>query len=177
MNNIISEVLEIFKYILPALIVFMTAYHLMKKYLNAQVNLESLKLNKDIRSETLPLKLQAYERIMLLCERMTVSSLSNRLRTSEMRVDVFRQSMIIAVQQEFDHNVSQQIFVSDPLWQIVQLAKNEILNTIISSGQNLDPADSATKLLDAIRVTDQKYPTHPIDQARAAIKKEVSLLF
>lgn len=177
MDNVISQVLEIFKYVLPAVIVFITAYQLMKKFLNAQVNLESMKLNKDIRSETLPLKLQAYERLMMFCERINVNSLASRLRTKDMTVDSLRNVMVIAVQQEYEHNISQQIFISDPLWNIIQLAKEETLGLIMSAGPQLRKDDMSIELIKALNDASQKLPLNPIDQARMAIKKEVSLLF
>lgn len=177
MNSVITQILEIFKYILPAGIVFLTAYHLLKKFLNAQINLESMKLNKDIRSETLPLKLQAYERLMMFCERISINSLASRLRTKDMTVESLRNIMVIAVQQEYEHNISQQIFISDPLWNIIQLAKEETLGLILSVGPQLRKDEPSIELIKKLNEAVDNQPLKPIDQARLAIKKEVSLLF
>ena len=64
--------LEILKYSIPALIVFATVYTIMKKYMDNQYALESLKFRQGQNQDILPLKLQAYERLMLLCERISI---------------------------------------------------------------------------------------------------------
>ncbi len=176
-SEIIMVILDILKFTIPGLVVFFTVYHIFKKYLNAQINLESMKLNKDIRSETLPLKLQAYERLSLFIERISILPLANRLITPEMTVGSIRSAMMIAIEQEYHHNVSQQIYISEPLWKIIQLAKNENLNMIASAGSTLPAGEPANKLIQQLALTERELNINPIEQAKAAIRKEVSLLF
>ncbi len=176
-GEIVMVILDILKFTIPGLVVFFTVYHLFKKYLNAQINLESMKLNKDIRSETLPLKLQAYERLSLFIERISIMPLANRLITPEMTVGSMRSAMMIAIEQEYHHNVSQQIYVSEPLWKIIQLSKNENLNLIANAGSTLPASEPANKFVQQLALAERELDINPIEQAKAAIRKEVSLLF
>ncbi len=71
--------LEISKYILPALVVFATVYFVMKRYLNMQYSTQVLKFKQEQLKNTLPIKLQAYERMAMFCERISLENLSYRL--------------------------------------------------------------------------------------------------
>jgi hypothetical protein len=166
--------LEILKYSIPALIVFATVYFIMKKYLNQQYNLELLKFKKDQLKNTLPLRLQAYERIALFCERITPDQLVYRLNGPQMSARDLQKSMMIAVQKEYEHNLSQQIYISENLWKIVSLAKNEVLNLISNIDTELvtDNQEFATRVIKNYRA----FKMDPIAQTKTALKKETELI-
>lgn len=174
--NVLTQILEILKYIIPALVVFATVYYLIKSFFNAQYQLQALaqqaKSNKDI----IPLKLQAYERLMMLCERIDLSALSYRLRIGTMNVEQFQNAMMIAVQQEYEHNLSQQIYVSESLWKIVNLAKNETLSQINIAGQGLSKEADSSQLIQKLNGIIANEDFQPLNKAKSAIKQEVSLI-
>lgn len=80
----LDTVLEIIKITVPALIVFLTVYFLQKQFLKNQYNLQLLDLKKNQIDSTLPLKLQAYERLTLFLERIKLENLILRIRTEKM---------------------------------------------------------------------------------------------
>ncbi|MDH3649293.1 MAG: hypothetical protein OEQ53_06395 [Saprospiraceae bacterium] len=113
---------------LPVLIVFAICYVLIKQFLNNRRDMELLAMQKETNGQTLPLRLKAYERLALLFERIDVPALIVRLKTKNMSSGDLQSAMMIAIQQEFEHNVTQQIYVSDKLWEIIKVAKQEIYN-------------------------------------------------
>jgi len=169
--------LEILKYILPALVVFVTVYYLMKHYLDQQYKLASLDMRKKQYDNILPLKLQAYERLALFCERISVDNLSYRLSNSSASAGSLSKAMLIAVQQEWEHNLSQQIYVSDKLWEIISLSKGNTQAIITQAASELSPEQPASDLLPKILSIIAANRSNPSEAARKAIKEETQLLF
>lgn len=163
--------IEILKYSIPALIVFATVFYLFRNFLNQQYQLEALKYRQSQGKEIIPLKLQAYERLMMLCERISLDNLAYRLVHPDMGVDELRNAMLIAIQQEYEHNVTQQVYVSESLWKIIQIAKDQ-MQTVISE------ADGATnaELLNNVRQKMINAKADPIAYAKSAVRNEAELL-
>ncbi|MCB0524104.1 MAG: hypothetical protein R3A50_02580 [Saprospiraceae bacterium] len=165
------------KYIIPALVVFATAYYLLKMLLDERQRLEMAILKKDAQKITLPLRLQAYERLTLLCDRAGVANTMFRVRTPGMKVKELRAALMMAISQEFDHNTSQQLYVSDTLWQIIQLAKNETLNLVTNAGGNLDPEADAELLWNVLAQALEEQDPPILQRVLMAIRTEAGQLF
>ncbi len=176
MNPILSVFLEILKFTIPALIVFFTVYFLFKKYLDSQIQLKAMENRKLFANQTLPLKLQAYERLMVLCDRISIPNLISRLRTNAMSNKELQNAMMIAVQQEFEHNNAMQIYTSEKLWEIISLAKNQTLAIIASANEGLNDSDNAGLFAEKVLKEQMKQSTASVDVAKSAIKKEVQLI-
>ena len=166
-----DNLLDILKYTIPALIVFGTVYYLMKNFLNQQLQMESMKYRQETSINILQLKLQAYERLALFCERISIDNLAYRLMHTDMGVRELQNAMLIAIQQEYEHNMSQQIYVSENLWKIVSLSKDRMLD-FVSSGSGSTPADFIGNIKTSI--ADAK--ADPVAYARMAVRDEAQLL-
>ena len=166
--------MEIIKITVPALIVFLTVYYLMKTHSRQMITLESMKLKKDAASTTLPLRLQAYERLALFCERISPDNLLLRFRKENMSGKDLQNLLVLAIKQEYDHNLTQQIYVSESLWNIIQLCKDRILELIYAAGKakDADNPDVFSNIL--IKAFEE---TNPVKTAQRAIRKEVQLYF
>lgn len=172
-----TAILEILKYILPALVVFGTVYYMMKQYLDQQYKLSSLEMRREQYDNILPIKLQAYERLALFCERISIDNLSYRLANSGNDGVSLSKSMLIAIQQEWEHNLSQQIYVSDKLWEIISLAKMNNQATIVKAAQQIVVGDAPEKLMENIMSIKSENAIDALSAARKAIKEETQLLF
>lgn len=84
--------------------------------------------------------------------------------------------MLAAIKQEYDHNVTQQVYVSDNLWKIIQLARNQNVAILESIGESIDLESSAQDLREAISKHFQEHPQDPLSLARSAIRKEAAVL-
>lgn len=176
MSTFLSVVLEIIKTTVPALIVFLTVYYVMKHYLANQYNLKVLDYKQNQQKTTIPLRLQAYERLSLFCERISIPSLVLRLRTENMTASDLRLAMMISVQKEFEHNITQQVYVSDQLWQIVKIARDDVVNVLNMVYSEMNPEDDARAFSRAMFEYLQQREQLPLDTALVAVKKEASLL-
>jgi len=172
----LEVILEIIKITVPALIVFFTVQSLLTQYLDKQYQLRQLELRRTQQDTTVPLRLQAYERLTLFCERIAIPNLVLRLRSEEATAANLRMAMLVAIQQEFEHNITQQVYVSDQLWQIIQLAQNEVVSVINIVSENVDPKADAQVFSQALFDFLEEKEIKALDTARAAIRKEASLL-
>jgi len=112
MEQVWYAFLEIIKITIPALIVFFTVYYILKQYIAGQLNLEMIKHKNERSNVATPARMQAYERLILLCERISIPDLILRLNTSKMDSMTLQSAIMIAIKQEFDHNLTQQTYVS-----------------------------------------------------------------
>ena len=96
----LSTILEIVKITIPALIVFLTIYYLMKQFLANEYQVRMLDFKQNQQRTTVPLRLQAYERLSLFCERISIPSLVLRMRNEGMTTSELRLAMMVAVQKE-----------------------------------------------------------------------------
>lgn len=176
--EIIQQLIEILKYTLPAVIVFLTAYFLITRYMQtvaAERALEfKLKRDKDI----LLLRLQAYERMTLFLERVNFKSIIGRIDEANLSSSDIQFAIKESIRIEFEHNLSQQIYVSSNAWRLIVSSKNEMLKTVDMIGQQVDNKATSqvfiNTLLGAIANTNAPLPT---EQALEFLKAECRELF
>lgn len=170
-----TTVLEILKYTLPSLVVFATAYYLLKQYITSQYDLKALEVKAGYSKQAIPLKLQAYERLLLFCDRISLPSLLLRLRDQEITAGQIKNAMIISVQKEYEHNMAQQLYASHKLWEIITLAKNDTIAIISNGGKGVSDDDTSQAFIQNLmkQLGDGK---SPIDVAIMAIKEEAKII-
>jgi hypothetical protein len=169
--------LELLKYTIPGLVVFITAYYLLKMQLDSQqAILMQQRLNEAVKT-TLPLRLQAYERLMLLCDRTSITNMLLRIRMPGMTVGELRSALLLTLNQEFEHNTSQQLYVSDTLWRIILLARDETMAAIAQAAESLDPQSPDEAMVQRlIRIVDAQENGSPLQKAMTAIRTEAGRL-
>ncbi len=166
------EILEILKYVLPSLIVFATAYFIFRLYLVNTQKLELLKL-KNSKSEKIdPLRLQAYERMVLFLERISPSSLIMRLLVPGMNADELQSEMVKTIREEFEHNYTQQIYISSQAWEEIRSVREQIVKNIHTARQRLAPNASAQDLASVVLELDMNKDGSPLRVCLEMIKNE-----
>lgn len=127
-------------------------FMLLKQFMAKEEKVKILELKKDTNKTTIPIRLQAYERIALLLERIHPRSVILRVAPSKtMDVKTYMFLLQQNVQQEYEHNLSQQIYISPKLWETVNAAKNQMVLEINATARTLNPADSSFALFDALQ--------------------------
>ena len=169
--------LDILKLTIPAVIVGGTAYMLLKSLLDERQRIDQAILRNDAQKITLPLRLSAYERLMLLCDRADIANTMLRVRMPNMKVRELRGVLLMAINQEFEHNVSQQLYVSDTLWQIIRMAKNNTLAMVTMTGSEIDPDAPSEALANALLQALDEQPITPLQTAILAVRMEAGKLF
>ena len=148
--DILLALVEVLKYTLPALIVFLTAYFLLTRYMNRDANVKALELKMKRDHEITILRLQAYERLALFLERINPAAIISRVRTPDMLASELQYAIVKNIREEYEHNLSQQVYVSGNAWGLISASKDEIAKTINLIGTQLPPEASAGQLINAI---------------------------
>lgn len=160
----------------PILIIFVLLFLLMHAWFKNQMKIKAMEQHDRNAQFTRPLKIQAYERLMLFCERVSLQNLLLRIQTSDMSARDLKSALILSVQQEFEYNLSQQLYVSDKLWQIIKLAKNQLIEIITHVGSKVAPKASGEEFSKQLIIFLESQKHDPIETAKMAIKKESSLM-
>ena len=171
----VEKIFEVVLYAVPALITGMIAYYFFKEHTKNEDGRRRFLLHKDIQVNTLPIRLQAYERMALFLERITPSKLLIRVKPTSSDESTYESLIVATIEQEFEHNLSQQIYVSDECWNIIVAAKNTTIQLIRKAGL-LEKTGTADKLREVI-LTEMMEKRAPSDTALAFIKKEVGELW
>jgi hypothetical protein len=142
------------------------------------LNFQRVELRKASIQHTLPLRLQAYERSVLFIERINPSNLFIRLQSPGMTAIQLHQLVLSDIRSEYQHNISQQIYVSDVSWTVVKRIKDETIG-IVSSALNSLPAEASAMDLSKSVLTHlaNLESENPYDVALSLIKRDIQNLF
>ena len=125
-----------------AFVAIILIYKFLREYLSYQNNNKFLSRNDSIKSDILKIKLQAYERLALFLERISLTNLLTRVHPISTKKEDYQYLLTQTIEQEFEHNISQQIYVSEECWNIILTAKN-------SNIQYIRNCDSSNTILTA----------------------------
>ncbi|APY12570.1 hypothetical protein BWZ22_15680 [Seonamhaeicola sp. S2-3] len=171
----ISRIIDLFSYAIPTIITGLIAYYFFREHTKNEDGRRRFLLKKDLQVNALPLRLQAYERMTLFLERLSPSKLLVRVTPITSNKEDYESLLIQNIEQEFEHNLSQQIYVSDKCWNIIVAAKNATIQLIRKANLS-EKTDTANKLREVI-LTEMMERKPPSDAALSFIKEEVSDLW
>ena len=167
--------------LLPSVVVFLTAFFLLRQMLATHSHEAQSTAIQAIRQEdrkhTLPMRLQAYERLALFLERISPGALVFRVHKNNMTSAMLHGELLATVREEFEHNVTQQIYVSDKAWAKVKQAKEETIRLINLSYEQTGDTPSGTELSRRIFDNISKLTHTPSQECLVVIKEDVRRLF
>jgi hypothetical protein len=168
---------EILKYIVPALIVFLTVVVMLRAWSRNEDKRRKSEFNMHMSDDILPVRLQAYERSILLLERISPDSMIMRLSRNDFTARQLLQELLTSITSEFDHNIAQQTYLSTEAWEKMKSAKNQVINLINDTAKEVKPDAPGPTLGKLIleRLTELKNP--PSQVAIDYLKQEVKTLF
>jgi hypothetical protein len=168
---------DICKTILTFGLALLSGLILLRVYLNRPKQSSGNQMIMEEQKIILPLRLQAYERIVLFLERITPNNLIMRLNRPEMNAMQFQSLLIRTIREEFEYNLSQQLYISSKAWELVKNAKEETISMINQASSKVnETANSA----DLIRILFEEFlgkDNLPVDQALDEVKKELQKSF
>lgn len=165
--------MEILQNILPALLVLLTAYLLIDKLLKSDEKRRNYDLQKENTKITTPLRLRAYERLMLVLERTAPAILVMNAVNPSITNQELHQLLLSSIREEFSHNVSQQIYVSNELWSYMRSAQESLVRLINTCASKCDPKAPSSDLGELIiRIYSESEQT-PSELAQEKLKNEV----
>jgi hypothetical protein len=170
--------IEILKIILPATAVFFAAFFIVKRFLDNDQKRREHELKKNNLSTMTPLKIQAYERVVIFLERIHPNSLVVRVNKLGMNSHQLHLELIKTIKSEYEHNLSQQIYVSYNAWELVKTAKEEIIKLINVSSTKVAHDSPANELaMMVLNITSSLEKKLPNEVALEYVKKEVNQTF
>ena len=167
---------EILKYCIPALCVLLATWLIMRQFYKAEAEKRLWELKRLAQKEISPVRLRAYERLALLLERTTPEHMLLELNLGEMTVLQVQQHLVRTIRMEYEHNASQQVYVSEEVWGMVLNSKEQTVVFVNTIAQQLPPESTA---LDYAKTLITAYATNgdtPNELALQALKKEAQTL-
>ena len=162
--------------LLPSVLVLLAGLLSYRYLANSLLRRDALQQSIETRKLTLPIRLQAYERLTLLMERISPESLLLRCMTGELTTKQYEGVLIANIREEWEHNLSQQIYVSHEVWQLVCQAKGNVSKMITMCGDKVHPQSPAIELSNMILAMLLEMSSHPTAAALSALRGEASRL-
>ena len=160
-------------FILPAVLVMLLAVYMLNKVLNHDHTRRVFEYKKSVAKEMVPIRMQAYERLALFLERMQPSNLLLRVQKTNMKSSTLHAVLLKTIRSEYDHNMSQQVYVSDDVWKLINQAKDQLLGTINQNVTSVSPESDATELGKLIIEASLEQQKWLIDEALSLLKEEL----
>jgi hypothetical protein len=169
--------IEFAKLLIPASIVLYLAYLLVRSFIQKEIELKKLDIRAKSIENVLPSRLQAYERMALFLERIAPQNLLIRLNTSAMPSHEFHQLLLSEIRNEYNHNVSQQIYMSEDVWNLIRNAKEDLTVAINESANEMPPDSTSLDLAKRIFEKSITKTIDPIGHALSELKREIQQTF
>jgi hypothetical protein len=169
--------LEILKYTLPALIVFLTAFVLIRGFIRREEQSTFREIAGADRKTVLPIRLQAYERLALLLERISPESLIMRINQPGMSAKQLYAELLSSIRAEYEHNLSQQVYISNEAWELIRNARANVIGLINAAVDQVK--DDATSITLSQKVFEQvvQLKDPPVQEALDFLKNEIRELY
>jgi Fe-S cluster biosynthesis and repair protein YggX len=148
MNACAISLLEILKYTIPAIVVLLAAKLIVEKFVTNETERKRLAIFGDNVKITIPMRMQAYERLALLCERINPFGMLNKFYTKDATVAQLQMAMTETIRTEYEYNLSQQIYVSREAWQTIKMMKEQQISLINTLAKDLNATAPARELFD-----------------------------
>jgi hypothetical protein len=154
--------IEIIKYTIPAALMLLLTYLFLSNFVDNEEKRRQFYLRKDLNKKSLPMRFQAFERLTVFLERITPNHLVLRVKPGNMPLGAYRKILVDTIRQEYDYNVSQQVYISDKSWNSIVSAKSQVVSMInkvsAEMDENATAADLSRKLIE-LEMTGDIFPT------------------
>lgn len=177
MDSSFAIFLDIIKFILPSVVVAIVTYLIVGKLMEDSQKRLEFEIRKSNNHLITPVKLQAYERLVLLLERISPPKLIQEYNSPNLTALELKNIMLVATQTEFSHNISQQIYISNQAWTLTKLVKEEVLEFINATYNNLPPDATSIDLSKSLIQMMIDKNTQPTQKAIDFLKAEIRLYF
>ncbi|GAB2771707.1 DUF7935 family protein [Salinimicrobium soli] len=162
-------------YLLPAVVVGIISFYFFNLHTKNEEQRRRFLLHRENQKQALPLRLQAYERMTLFLERIAPGNLLVRIRPTSSKKDSYTSLLVRTIEQEFEHNLAQQIYLSEECWNVIKASKNATIARIrkVSENESIETADELRQHI--LKSLQEQQP--PSETGLLYIKKEVTALW
>lgn len=172
-----NAVIEFIKILVPASVVLYGAYLLVRMFIQKEIELKKLEVRSRSIETVLPNRLQAYERMTLFLERIAPQNLLIRLNVTGLSSREFHQLLLSEIRNEYNHNASQQVYMSDEVWNLLRNAKEDLIVTINDAASEMQMESTSLDLSKKIFEKTVNKSIDPMMHALTELKKEIQRTF
>lgn len=169
--------LDILKFTIAGTGVIWIAFYLVKPYLDKQNQVQLLELKRSVSSQTLPLRLQAYERVVLFIDRINPANMLIRLNVGGLSVADLHIVIVNEIRTEFQHNVTQQIYVSSRVWAVMKRVKEDTMSLVNNAVKGLPQNATAMELSKTVLIHLSQLEDDPYEIAINLVRQDLEELF
>lgn len=169
--------LDFIKILVPASVVLYAAYLFVRSQIRKEVDMKTLEVRGRTIETVLPIRLQAYERMALFLERITPQNLLIRLNGGGATAREFQQLLLNEIRNEYNHNVSQQVYMSQEVWDMIRNAKEDLIVSINEAAGEMHVDAGSLELSKRIIEKYINKQVDPIGHALVELKKEIQRTF
>lgn len=172
-----DPIFDLLKVLLPAAVLLYGMYLLVRSFIQRDIDMRKLEVRNRAIETILPNRLQAYERITLFLERITPANLLLRLNDPTLTSREFHRLLLDEIRNEYNHNVSQQIYMSEAVWATVKTAKEDLTILINEASAQMRPESTGMDLAKKIFELTMNKSVDPVGHALSELKKEIQQVF
>ena len=172
-----EDILDIFKYVLPSVVTFLAAYFIIKAFLDREYKNKMMDLRMQNQQTITPIRLQAYERMVLFLERISITQLVSRVHKSGMSARLLQSELVKTIRNEYDHNLSQQVYITQQTWNSIKTAKEETIRAINIASTKVSDDAAGLDLVHVLFDLVTKVEKLPTDIALEQLKLEAKQTF
>jgi hypothetical protein len=165
--------LDIIKISVSGILVLFTAYYVLSNMLKNEERRRYYELKRETAKVLTPIRLTAYERFALFLERINPESMLMRIQTPGMTVAELHLMLLANIRDEFEHNVSQQVYISPELWRYIKTAKESLVQFINTCSSKIPDELPAIELSKALIEGYNNVENTPTDIALNILKAEI----
>lgn len=172
-----NALLEFGKILIPASIVLYAVYLIVRSFIQREIELKKLDVRGRSIETILPTRLQAYERMILFLERISPQNLLIRLNNPGFSARDFQKILLDEVRNEYNHNVSQQVYMSEEVWSQIKNAKEDLIIMINESATGMPLEATSIDLAKKVFQMTMDKKVDLINHALSELKKEIQQIF
>jgi hypothetical protein len=176
-NSAIMEnpfILKVIFGLVRYLLIFGGIFFLLQYYLKNSKKEIAIPSDKSTDDRLQPLRLQAYERFVLFLERSNPSALVFRLNSQGLTAFQLQALVVKTIREEFDYNLSQQLYISNALWDMIKNAKEESIAMINQAVSDLTSESDSGELVRSVYALSMQKNNIAGEEALVALKKEMN---
>jgi hypothetical protein len=172
-----DAMIDLAKVLLPAGLFLYGMFMLVRTFINRDIDVRKLEVRSRAIETILPNRLQAYERMCLFLERIAPQNMLLRLNQPGISARDFHRILLDEIRSEYNHNVSQQIYMSENVWNMIKNAKEDLVIMINEASSQLTNEASSLDLAKKIFELAMNKPVDPMGHALSELKKEIQQIF
>jgi hypothetical protein len=172
-----DALLDFIKILVPASVVLYAVYLLVRSFIIKEIELKKLEIRSRSIETVLPVRLQAYERMTLFLERTAPQNLLIRMNQAGITARDFQKILLEEIRNEYNHNVSQQIYIGEEVWSVIKNAKEDVIININEAAQQVHSDAPSIELAKRIFEVTMSKNVDPTALALTELKKEIQRTF